>query len=367
MESDNKQPVATSTPAASSKVGKPSNRWAFISLVVALLAVAASAYLWQQSVLQHQQLQQSRTDITAAIQRLDSQLNKHSELQRELDQQRAESARQQQIDQQNIEALQQQQASQQKRLLAMSTTDRDDWLLAEVEYLIRLANQRLLMGKEVKGAADLLHAADEIVRSLNDSALHPVRKALAMDREALRVAGDVDIEGIYLRIGAIAEQAALLHLVSLEPFKPAVEEEIEADNWQQRVQTGFRAALNKLSQFIQINRRDEIYQPRLSPEYEAIVRQNIQLMFEQAQLAVLSGKQTMYSDSLAKAKQWLVRYYTLDKQATNRILANIEQVADQPITIDLPDISGSLRALNSYLETIHPLTPQLQTDDGAVQ
>ena len=32
-----------------------------------------------------------------------------------------------------------------KRLLSLSSTSREDWLLAEAEYLLRLANQRLLM------------------------------------------------------------------------------------------------------------------------------------------------------------------------------------------------------------------------------
>ena len=356
-----------SAPSPTPQPAKPSQRWAMLSLLVAFIAIAGCVYLWQQSYSQQAWLQQSRVDINTAIQRLDEQLEKQRQLQRQLDQQEDAASRQLQQSTQQIESLQQELVSQQKRLLALSTTDRDDWLLAEAAYLIRLANHRLLMAKEIKGAAALLAAADEIIRGLDDSALYPVRQALAVDREALRVAEQLDVEGLYLQLAAIAHQAGQLQLVAMPQLTIKEAEVVEPEGWQERLQWGIDAAIQKLSQYIQINRRDEIYQPLLSPEYEAVAQQNIQLMFEQAQMAVLSGKQQLFDDSLAKAKRWLQRYYALDQSATNKILAAIDELAVKKITIELPDISGSMRALKDYQEIIHPLPAAEKTNEEAVQ
>ena len=51
-----------------------------------------------------------------------------------------------------------------EEMLALVGTTSQDWLMAEVEYLLRLANQRVLMERDPQGAIALLRAADDIVR-----------------------------------------------------------------------------------------------------------------------------------------------------------------------------------------------------------
>ncbi len=325
-----------------------------LSLAVAIVALAGSAYLWQQSEKQALVLDQNRVDLAGALQRVDGAVDQNRELQRQLDLQSLSADNNRQALEQELNNLQQQLASQQKRLLAMSTTDRDDWLLAEAEYLMRLANQRLLMGKEVQGALELLKAADSIVRELDDSALFPVREALAKDMESLRAAGSIDLDGIYLQLEALAGRVQKLQLQTLPSLKMPTETEPVLESWQQRLQSGLDAAIEKLSGYIKISRREESYTPMLAPEYEATLRQTIRLMLEQAQIAALSGKQQLFENSLNKAKQWLDTYYTLDQQTTTAMLEAIEQVATKRVEVNLPDISSSLRALKNYIEKIHP-------------
>ena len=269
----------------------------------------------------------------------------------------ADSQLQQQQLLQRIDQLQQQLSSQQQRLQTLSTTDRDDWLLAEAEYLIRLANQRLMMGKEIKPALELLKAADSIIKGLDDSALYAVREALANDMSNVRAAGTFDLEGHYLALAALAHQAGQLQLIKSLQLTLAEPEIAVAESWQQRLAVGLQAALDKLSSYIQISRRDDVYKPLLAPEYEAAIRQNIRLMFEQAQMASLAGKQKLYQDSLAKAQHWLLTYFTLDKASTDAVIIQLQNLKQQQVDISLPDISSSLRALKHYIETSHQLAP----------
>lgn len=373
--SEDKAASVTETSASPGSANKPSaaparpagNRLAGLALLLALLAlvagIAAAAYLGYSLQQQRSALEDSRIELAAAAQRTDSQAQQVLAMQRELDHETLASKQREQALQEKLEGLQRQLSSQQKRLLSLSTTDRADWLLAEAEYLIRLANQRLLMGKEIAGATDLLKAADDIMLELDDAGLYQVRKALANDIAKLRAAAKFDLEGIYLQLDAAAQQGQQLTLFAMPELELAKTESLQPETWQQKWQAGFKAAWAKLSQYIQIKRRDEAYKPLLAPEFESAVRQNLRLSFEQAQLAALSGKQQLYEDSLSKARHWLENYYTLDKVAAQSLIETIKTLQQQQIEIELPDISGSLRALKAYLNSVHQVAtrPQVAT------
>jgi uroporphyrin-3 C-methyltransferase len=230
---------------------------------------------------------------------------------------------------------------------------------------MRLANQRLLMGRELEGALQLLLAADEIFHELDDSALFPVRKALAENISALKTAARFDVEGLYLQLAALANEAGRLRLFELPQLsivEPAAE---QSETWQQRLQVGLSGAMEKLSAYISYRKREQSYKPLLAPEYEQAVRQNLQLMFEQSQMALLSAKQGLYQSSLEKALDSLNNYYTLDQAATATIKAEITKLLQENIVLELPDISSAPRALKEYIETIHQLPKQNSAGDSA--
>jgi uroporphyrin-3 C-methyltransferase len=341
----------TSKPAAEKK--SANSLLAVIALLVAILALAASAYLWQNGQTQNRQL---LTDLGGAQQLAESQQGQVQALQRELAEQTAQAKQQQQVLQENLKTVQDQLRSQQQRLISLSTTDREDWLLAEVEYLTRLAEQRVLTAGDAVSAIGLLEAADKILHELDDSALYPVRKTLAENKTALQVAAKLDIDGLYLRLDALASEVGELQLFSKTELTIAEpESKPVTDDWRDSLEQGANAAWDKLSQYIQIHRRDDVYKPALAPEHEEALRQNVRLMFEQAQMALLSSNEALYQRSLNKAQQWLKDFYTLEAEAAAVIADNVEALKQQQITAELPDISSTRRALKAYIETLHEL------------
>jgi uroporphyrin-3 C-methyltransferase len=359
-KSDNKDVVEV--PGKPEKAEQPKrssggkNWLAAIALLLAVAAIAISAYQWQLGFNSQQQL---AVELATLDSRVDSQAQDGRTVQRAIDRQTEVVRLQQEKLLEQINQLKQQLNSQHKRILSLSTTDRNDWLLAEAEYLIRLANQRLLMGKEITGAKDLLIAAADIIKELDDSALHSVRKALANDVATLNAANKLDVEWLYLRLGAAAQQIDQLRLFEAPVLSAEAVEETTPDNWQQRFLSGLEVAWEKLKTYLQIRRRDEIYQPALAPEYEAAVRQNVRLMLEQGQMALLAGKQRLYEDSLNKASHWIKTYYTLDASASQAVLASIDDLKQQQVEIVLPDISASLRALKDYMDMMHDVSVTL--------
>lgn len=230
-----------------------------------------------------------------------------------------------------------------------NASDRDGWLLAEAEYLLRLANQRLLMAGDAEAARALLTSADKVLKELDDPGLHEARAAVARDLAAVRAIPDVDVEGIYLRIAALSKQASDLVIFRM-PGQGEGPAEAPAESWRERLEQGYRAALAKLSEYIIIRRRDVPMQALMDPQWEGLVRQNLTMLLEQAQVALLSGNQTLYTESLERAQYWVDQFIDSDEVNARAVARELRQLADERIAVPLPDISHSASALDEYIE-----------------
>lgn len=247
-----------------------------------------------------------------------------------------------------LEQLDNQVSAHGEELARYSASDRESWLLAEVEYLLRLANQRLIMTGDVESAQALLRSADSILKQLDDLRLHGVRRAVASDLAALRAIPRLDTEGLYLRLSALAEEAQALSIFELPEAEKRLQQ-APADNWRQRLQQGFDAALQKLSDYIIIRRRDVPMRALMDPQWEGLVRQNLRMLLEQAQVALLSGNARLYRESLERARHWVDQFSDSDAQRARAMDAELEQLAGETVTSELPDISSSLRAFDEAL------------------
>lgn len=248
-----------------------------------------------------------------------------------------------------LETLEAQMLEQRAELASFNASDRDSWMMAEAEYLLRLANQRLIMAGDTVAAQALLSSADNVLRELDDVTLLDVRGAVAADLAAVRAVQKVDVDGIYLRLAALIDQAGGLVIFQL-PEAEAVPAPVAADDWQGRLQQGYESALRKLSDYIIVRRRDVPMQTLMDPQWEGLVRQNLRMLLEQAQVALLSGNQTLYSESLSRAQHWVAEFLASDEAAAAAIGREITQLGDLNIQVTLPDTSRSLLALDNAIE-----------------
>nr|WP_241263247.1 uroporphyrinogen-III C-methyltransferase [Parahaliea mediterranea] len=235
-----------------------------------------------------------------------------------------------------------------EELARYSAADRESWQLAEVEYLLRLANQRLIMTGDAESAQALLRSADAILRQLDDTRLHSARRAIAADLAALRAVPRLDTEGLYLRLSALAQEAGQLAIFELPEAERRLAE-APAEDWRGRLKQGYQAALQKLSDYIIIRRREVPMQALMDPQWEGLVRQNLRMLLEQSQVALLSGNARLYRESLQRARHWVAQFFESDGRAARAVDAELEQLAGETVTVALPDISRSLRALDEAL------------------
>ena len=346
-------PAAASAPAAPAPAPAPKKSGGGIGWLALLLVLAlagGSAWVVQQAQLRETDLQARIAELESVAAQKEANLDGLSDgLRRDftsgLDELRADLAGDTAALNSEMGAVQASLSAQQEELSRFSASDRDAWLMAEAQYLLRLANQRLIMAGDTAAAEALLASADDVLRQLEDPRLHGSRAAVAQDLAAVRAVPRVDVEGIYLRLAALTDQADQLVIFQM-PEQEAQPQPVPAEDWQGRLQQGYRAALAKLSEYIIIRRRDVPMQTLMDPQWEGLVRQNLRMLLEQAQVALLSANQGLYGESLERAQHWVGQFSESDEARAAAMAREIRQLSDLTIAVTLPDISGSLRALN---------------------
>jgi len=255
-----------------------------------------------------------------------------------------------------------------RQLAQVGGQSRTDWLMAEAEYLMRLANQRFNMEKDFIGAEAILTAANSVLAETDDPGLYIVRQQLAKDILALQQVPHVDIEGIYLQIEALIDLSNKLdqshYLTQNEEVLSAalaLDDTVPANTEESRFSQLLNQTLNEVKQLIIIRRLDEPVAPLLAPEQIYYLKQNLRLMLEQAELALLDRNQQMYEHSLKKAEEWVQTYFLANRDDTALILSTLKSLKEKELNPYLPDISQSLalmkkRVSQSYRQHLVPNT-----------
>jgi uroporphyrin-3 C-methyltransferase len=357
-----------------------SGRWLLVILLLVLIAGTAAGgfYLWQQlsqrdsQMLEFsQQVEQNRQQMGRLQQTLGDQMdqrlgaaqNQLEEGNRLLQQRVAELSLAQQELMQRLDG-------QQQRLAALATTSREDWQLAEAEYLLKIANQRLLLERDTHNATALVRSADGLIQQASaasgDAELFAVRKSLSRDLAALERIIPVDKEGVYLRLYALAgaidqlPRVAPTRLTAPEPVPSAPVAPgtpLEKVGWAARAWGEIKSMAGQLHNYIRIDSVAAPAKPLVDSHVTQIAGLNLRLLLEQAQLAVLKTDAVVYRHSLEQAQQLLTDYY-LDSPEAQQLSQKLQELLALDIAPALPDISPSFGLLHDYLRQLHQTQPK---------
>ena len=296
--------------------------------VAILLALGLTGGLYlhghQNAVAQQAELGALKLQLAEAMGKLDQNNSKDAE-------QFSALGKSQQQQQEALDALQ-------HKVLDLDDKRPNDWMLAESEYLVRMAGRKLWLEHDIVSAITLLGNADERIKALNDPSLMPIRKALAEDIAKLKGMPRVDREGLTLKLAALSDQIELLPLstVSMPEAKAEPDQAVSAnpDEWESNLKKNW---VKFTENFITIRRRDGAVEALLSPQQEIFLRENLKTKLLQAQLAVYREQQALYTDSLEKAQRWLTQYFDVDNSATQYMQSELDKLKGEQIQFDYPD------------------------------
>lgn len=332
---ENNKP-ATKKKAVHHKHPRGSNTgFLFITFLIALVACGGVYYLWEQ-------LQQGAVRQQLTITQLEQKLSQLTQQQQQQGAQLAQSLT-------DINASQEALRRNLTNLIRDNEHLRNDWLLAEAEYLIKLANHRIILEKDVETAMVALKAADARLAEVGDPALLNVRQALASDIQALANVPRIDIAGISVTLSALNSNISNLPLRTPDPASKKQQQETSSGEHSVQNWKDLPAAIwQDLKGLVVIRNHAKPIEPLLSPEQHFFLTQNLELLLEQSRLALLNGHSAVYQERLAAAKRWIKLFFDEDHNVTRNMLSTLDTLAAINIAPTLPDISATYSAIQKY-------------------
>ncbi|UTM57251.1 uroporphyrinogen-III C-methyltransferase [Photobacterium sp. CCB-ST2H9] len=227
----------------------------------------------------------------------------------------------------------------------------NDWLLAEADYLTRMAGRKLWLEHDVASATLLLESADNRIAQLNDPSLTELRTALSDDITMLKSIARIDRDGLVLRLTSLQNQIESLPLANAivpesldQPQTDSVSESIS--DWK----TNLMTSLKQFSEhFVTYRKRDGNVIPLLSPEQDFYLQENIRSKLETAIKAVYREQGELYTTSLTMAKDWASQFYKTDDAKTQSFIQALNELAEQKIQVSYPKTLKSRSELSDII------------------
>ncbi|ELV8624602.1 uroporphyrinogen-III C-methyltransferase [Vibrio cidicii] len=311
---------------------KRGSKLSIIAIVIALLGTGGLAY----------QMQQQSSHYQAQIAVLQNQLQQtQSSLTQQMNQVKTDTAQQASstLHKAEVELTQQQKSIESLQLAMADVKGRrpNDWLLAEADYLVKLAGRKLFLERDATSATHLMESADQRIATLNDPSLVPLRKAMASDITKLKTIPIIDRDGLVLRLTALQQQIDQLPLANaILPEAKAVEKtEVSEDinNWQDNLLTSLK---DFSENFITFRTRDGNVIPLLSPEQHFYLKENIKAKLETAIKAVYLEQGELYTIALTTAESWSESFFNPDDNAVKEFNRSLKQLSQQNVQVAYP-------------------------------
>lgn len=232
---------------------------------------------------------------------------------------------------------------------------RSEWVTAESERLLVIANNRLQLARDVRSALAALRSADAQLNQIANPALLPVRRELAREIATLEAIDRVDVGGISLKLGSFAESVDRLAIAPDVMRRAGAAPETQVAAAATDAATGWRTQArdfwHDMLSLVRIRTDVDVQRPLLPPEQEYFLRENLKLMLYSAQAALLQGSADVFKQNLRSADQLLRDYFDTDAQVVAGMRAELEKMRASKLVTELPDISRSLAALRAVIGT----------------
>jgi len=322
---------------------KPRRSWfsLFNFLLILALAAAAGYYWWQQQ----QVARDDTAAITATIAELEQQLASkaaNARLDASLSPLKGDIVSLgRKIDELGLE--QQGLRDSSEKLYELFGRDKNDWRLAEVEYLMRVAQHKLILQDDFEGAAITLQAASDRIGLTGDPGLLPVRVMISEEIAELKTRKRADLVGMTLILAQLGRQVRVLEpgfAVRVDETAVAPAEVVAPQDWLARLKT-FIDSLVKV--------RNEATRPSEIEANSADVGASLEDNLKLARWAVLERNASQYQLLLEQSLRLFREFYDLDNAANHDFMSQLQDLQKMVLKPEKPDITGSLRELQRIL------------------
>ena len=241
----------------------------------------------------------------------------------------------------------------QQKVAIISGSDAKTWLLAQADFLVKLAGRKLWSDQDVTTAAALLKSADASLADMNDPSLIGARRAITDDIATLSAVSQVDYDGMILKVNQLANQIDNLRLADNNDDDSPMDADSDElsssiSEWRVNLQKSWQ---NFMDSFITVRRRDETAVPLLAPNQDIYLRENIRSRLLVAAQAVPRHQEETWKQSLDNVSTWVRAYYDTDDATTKAFLDEVDKLSQQSITMTVPETLQSQALLEKLMQT----------------
>lgn len=354
VEQNKSEEVIEKSAEQKPEADKPRRRFPWFGVFNLLLIiglVGAAAYYWQ---LQQKTEAEKQAAFDALKRQVDSKVES-SQVKSEI--RPLESGLNDLIG--RIEQLQKHQQEVQEsteKLYELFGRDENGWQLAEVEYLMRIAQHKLILENDFEGAAVTLQAASDRIATTGDMGLLPVRVKISDEIAELKTRRRVDLVGMTLKLAQLGQQVR-----SLQPgFKaePVTEQQITPEtetglSIQQRV-VDFFDSLISVS-------RDVEMPPTRTEALVINVAEKLEDNLKLTRWTVLERDAFQYKQLMRENVELFQQFYNLDDAANHDFYSQLQALQQTEIKPEKPDINGSLQMLRKIISKREDVEQELNT------
>src|SRR5574337_1117056 len=183
---------------------------------------------------------------------------------------------------------------------------RDDRALAEVEQAVVVATQQRQLTGNVEAALIGLQGAESRLALVDQARFQPLRRALTNDIEHLRSLPTLDVAGMTVKLDLLQSTVDSLPLA----FAGEAEAQAPAEPAAGRGPVSFFADLGRelwkeVQGLVRVERLDRTEPVLLAPAQSTYLRENLKIRLLSARLALLSRDGRAYSEDLRQAASWV--------------------------------------------------------------
>ena len=224
------------------------------------------------------------------------------------------------------------------------------WRVSEVEYLLSVANHRLVLERDVLTAKTALVDADKRLRVIGDPGLIPVREKISQEINQLNNVSLPDIPGMAAQLSSVLDGIGQLPFVKKiqtlesDSVSESDKEFSGVSSFAQSVWTDLVDGLFK------VQRSDQPIEPLLPPEEKLYLVHNLGLKLEKARISLLKSDTALFRNNLVEVEQWVQNYFDVEHASVNNLLQTVQDLKQVELHPKLPDISASLREIRIWIE-----------------
>ena len=227
-----------------------------------------------------------------------------------------------------------------------------DWLIAEADYLVRMAGRKLWLENDVRTAILLLVNADKRLKSLADPSVLPVRANLAEDIQTLQQLNPVSQSSVALALTGMIAQIDKLPLDTFEKPEDANAEDTtlseSSDDWQENLTKVWRSLVND---FLTIKTIEGPVEPVLSLEAQFLAKEQLRLQLMHAQTAALQGDAGLYGQSLQYAQMLIIEKFDTEKSQVTGFVDALQNLIATDVSRPIPTELASQKPLERLLDS----------------